>query len=192
MLTRVTRAFITGVQFTEGARCSGHTVATVAATIGQPANAAILARARIAISARKLTIFPAKSNGTRAFVPGADHSAHAAILTRRALAKVHLDFAMDAHVAGLAVTIVIVDELHTVLSASWRARIAETFIDVTLAAWTNKPGRTFAFVAAYFVNTSAVVVACSGLAVLHVDFTNVTKCALEMNMTVNKNYPSTQ
>lgn len=64
--------------------------------------------------ARKLAVLSVKSFSTDTMMPRLMTTAHAAILTRRSGAIVHLDLTVSSHMTGFAVTVVVVDELYTV------------------------------------------------------------------------------
>lgn len=94
--------------------------------------------------------------------------AHAAILTRAALTKVHLGLAVPAHVTGAAVTVEVVNQLYAVKRAVRVARIGQAFVDVALAPTANKPGRAPAVETAHPVHARTVVVASPRLTFVHV------------------------
>lgn len=97
--------------------------------------------------------------------------AHPAILTGTVLAEVSLGLAMSSHESRLADAVVVVDQLDAFLSTSWRARIGQAFIDVTLAPWPNVTRSTFTFVASNLVHASTPVMASSVEALIDIDFT---------------------
>jgi len=56
-------------------------------------------------------------------MPGLFGSAYTTVLARRAVAKVHLTFAVPTYKTRLAIAVIVVDQLHAILGTGRRTRI---------------------------------------------------------------------
>lgn len=82
---------------------------------------------------------------------------------------------MASHVAGFAVAVVVVDELHAILS-SWRgARVRQAFVDITFASGAHETWWTLALEPANFVDARSIVMASSNRTIVNVEFANETQ-----------------
>lgn len=106
-----------------------------------------------------------------------DGSANSAVLTRRIRAKVDLTLTMPSHVPGLAVTMIIIDQLHAIQSPRSRARIGKTLVDVSLAPGPDESRRALAIETADPIDAGPVIVASPWRAVVVVDLAKVAQGA---------------
>lgn len=132
--------------------------------------AAILTRFGVAVGTSEFAIGAVIITGTNANVSVMLGRAEAAVLTRGAIAEIHFDLAVTAHISGFAVAVIIVDQLYAVLSAGRGTWIRQALINIALASRPDKTGRTLAFEATHFVGAGAVIVACGHHAIVDVDF----------------------
>lgn len=100
-------------------------------------------------------------------------SANSAILTRRIGAKVDLTLAMPSHVPSLAVTMIIVDQLHAIQSSRSRAGIRKTLVDISFAPRPDKSRRALAIETPDSIDASPVIMASSWRAVVVVNLAKV-------------------
>ena len=98
---------------------------------------------------------------------------NSAILARISLAKVSSGLAITAHPSGSTDTIVVIDQLNTLLCSQRGAGIRQALVHISLASGSDITRRTFTFVSANFVNASASVMTCSLKALVNVDFAEV-------------------
>lgn len=78
---------------------------------------------RSAVKARVFAIFAGVALWTKTLVSTLNDRANPTVLARSALAEIDFQFANAAHIAWLAVAMVVVDELHAVLCSMGRAGV---------------------------------------------------------------------
>ena len=169
LLAGVAGALVSRVDLAVRASCPRRAVTSVPdLCINHSAGTAVQARLPVAVRTGKLAVVPVIVARAEARVSSLLRGANAAVLTRRAVAEVHLHLAVASHVAGLAVAVIVVDQLHAVLGSRRRARIGQALVDITLASRSHEAGRTFAFEAADLVAAGPIVVTSADSAVVHV------------------------
>jgi len=117
MLARITVAVGSHIDLAMRAGCARRTVTMIAHAALDATSTTVQTWLSVAIGSGKFAIHTVITIGTCTRMTVLLSRAHTAILTRRAVAKVDFDFAMTAHIARLAVAVIIVDQLHAVLSA---------------------------------------------------------------------------
>lgn len=150
---------------------------TLIAISDDTTRAAILTRFGVAVGTGEFAIGPMIVTGANANVSVMLGRAEATVLTRRAIAEIHFDLAVTAHIPGFAVAVIVVDQLYAVLSAGRGTRIRQAFVDITLASWPDETGRALAFEATDFVGAGAVIVARGHHAIVDVDLAYETESA---------------
>jgi len=108
VLTRITIAFVVAIDFTMNAGRTRWTFALISAVVQRMAHTIALARTGVAIDAEELAISTREFLRAHARMAPFHLRTHTAVLARGALAKVHLDLAMPAHVTGATVAVEIV------------------------------------------------------------------------------------
>lgn len=176
LLARVTETLILGVDLTVGSSCAGWTVTPVAhAAVGYATRASVQTRLGVTVRSRELTVVSVVVARADAGVSGLFSGTDTSILTGRAVAEVDLNLAVPAHVAGLAVAVVVVHQLHAVLGTGSSARVGQTLVDVTFATRTDESWRALALEASNFVDAGAVVMAGIDDTVVDIDFAEVSE-----------------
>lgn len=137
--------------------------------------AAVLTRLGVAVRANKFAIGAVIIAGAHARVPVLLSRAHPTVLTRRAVAEIHLDLTVTTHVTRLAIAVIVVDQLYAILGARRGARIRQALVDIAFASRSDETGRTFALESAHLVGTGAVVMTGTYQAVVGVDVAYDTK-----------------
>ena len=79
-----------------------------------------------------------------------------------------LDITVAASISGLAVALIVIQELDTVCGPVGGARVGQTLVDVSLTPVTRVSGATFTAKAAHLVHTSASIEAGSHVAVIKI------------------------
>lgn len=166
---RIRFTFVVRIDLAVNAASAEWTIASIAAAIEHLTRARI-ARIRIAIVAGKFAVFAIESVGAHAMMSIVLGRTETAILTRRRGTQIDFDLTMTSHVSRFTATMIVVDQLDAVECAGIGARIRQTLVDITFAFGANESGWTATIVAAHFVYTGSVVVACVRLAVVSVDF----------------------
>lgn len=150
---------------------------TLIAVSDDATRAAILTRFGVAVGTGEFAVGAMIITGTNANMSVMLGRAEATVLTRRAIAEIHFDLAVTAHVPGFAVAVIVVDQLYAVLSAGRGTRIRQAFVNVTLASRPDEAGRALAFEATHLVGAGAVIVACGHHAIVDVYFAYETESA---------------
>jgi len=170
LLARITRAFVPRVHFTMRTSSARWTITSVAVvSLGDAARAAVHARFGVAIGTGELAVDTVKVFRTVTRMPGLLGGAYATVLARRAVAKVHLTFAVPTYKTGFAIAVIVVDQLHAILGTGRRTRIRQALVDITFASRSDETGWTLTFESADLVGARAIVVASTDHAVVHVD-----------------------
>lgn len=104
-----------------------------------------------------------------AMVSALPNGTDSSIQARRVGAEVNLDLAVSSHVTGLAVAVVVIDQLDAVQGSRVRAWVRQTLVDVAFTAGSYEARWTAAFESSNLVDTAAVVVASTRHAVVRVD-----------------------
>lgn len=168
LLAWVTFTFVPGVELAVRACRTWRAVASIAGS-GNATRAAILTWLGIAVGASKLAIGTMIIARTDARVSVLFSRAYAAVLARRAVAKIHFDLTVTTHVTRLAVAMIVVDQLYTILRARRGARIRQAFVDIAFTSWSDKPWWTSTLETAHLVGTRAVVMTSTYHAIIDVD-----------------------
>lgn len=95
-------------------------------------------------------------------------SADSSILTRILLAEIPLDLTVPSHPSRLAVTFVVINQLHAVASSFAVTRVGQAFIDVSFASLSGKSRNALAFVSSYFVETMTPMMTSSFVAFIEI------------------------
>lgn len=176
LLARIAKTLVLGVNLTVGSSGAGWTVASVAdATVGDAARASVQTWFRITVRSRELTVVSIVVARADAGVSGLFSGTDSTILAGRAVAEVYLNLAVPAHVARLAVAVVVVHQLHAVLGTGSSARVGQTFVNVTFATRANESWRALALEASDFVDAGAVVMTGIDNTIVDIDFTEVSE-----------------
>lgn len=170
LLARVTRALVPCVHLAVSPGGARRTIAHVTHHgIGDATRAAVRARLGVAVRAGEFAVTTVEIRRAHTCVARLFSSTYSAILARRTVTKVHFHFTMATHITRFTVTVIVINQLHTILGTSQRARIREALIDVTFASGSDEPRWAIAFEAADLVGAAAVVVARTNHAVVDVD-----------------------
>lgn len=170
LLARITCALIPGIYLAMRSCRSKGTVTSISNfCLGYSASTAIQARFSVAIRTCEFAVVPVIIVRAKARVSGLFRGTNTPILTRRAVAEVHFYLAVPSHVSRLAIAMVIVDQLHAILS-SWRgARIGQTLVYVAFAFRSYESWRAFAFESANLIGARSVVVTSADRTIVHVE-----------------------
>jgi len=131
--------------------------------------AAVLTWLGIAVRANKFAIGTVIIAGAHTRVPVLFSRAYTTVLTRRAVAEIHLDLTVTTHITRLTIAVIVVDQLYTILCARRGARIRQTFVDIAFTSRSDETGRTFALETAHLIGTCTVVMTGTYQAVIGVD-----------------------
>jgi len=167
-------AFVPGIEFTMHTGRTWQAVTLITISDDMTCTA-ILTRFGVTVGTSEFAIGTVIVTRTDANVSVVFCRAKAAILTWRAIAEIHLDLTVTAHIARFAVAVIVIDQLYAVLSTGRGARIRQAFINIALASRSDKTGRTFAFEATHFVGAGAIIVTSGHRAIVNVDFAYETK-----------------
>ena len=171
VLARVVGTLVASVLLTSFARCSGGAAASeICSIIAVYTGPSVATRRAIARRPRKLTIVSKVSWCTGTMMRSLLVGANSAILARISLAKVSSGLTITAHPSWTTDTVVVVDQLNTLLCSQRGARIGQALVDISLASGSDIARRTLTFVSANFVNASTSMMTCSFKALVDVDF----------------------